>query len=605
MTGVIKWACGSGVFVGILVVTFTALAAPDLHAVRERFDRGAELESQAVELFGNGDPQEAKKRLTQALKIYRQILREDPSDRDVPLRIGAILVHDNRCADVLPILSKSALDAYGVEVETLASMDRKQLNAKTKLAELAVLIGQCRLVNGPDRIGFDILEGLNSLPTDVHYLLGRRLREVAQNEQALHHLEVYLRQRPHDLRTKLVVANLQLKIGLLDDAEAMYLAILKHQPNDLAALKNLGIVQVRQKNYAVAQETLRKVIVAAPNDVAARFNLAAVLARLGKHSLAVTELRKVTSLTSCLARAWHKIGESLNALSQHSSAVIAFSEAIACDKKNAVSYAALGRLYNKINQNHQCINVTSLGHKINPEKPEILLVKGVCARDLGRLDEALDIHLRAESMNPGEPTVLLELSTDYILLHQFRDAVAVLRKVPQSARRLAQALDLLGCDQLQKRDVKLAIKSLAEAVQLAPKNPQIAVNFGVAWLTKGETTKASEIFRSVLQEQPTNLSAQIALSQILLRRSRYGRVIRRLSPLEEQIESSGPGSYVLGLAYLRARKASSAVMHLKNAEILLPNQLEIKLHLAQAWILNGQYNEAWDKLKNIDTASLS
>ena len=80
-----------------MILVSTVWAAPETREIRELFDRGAELESQAAELLSAGKRREAERRLREALETYQKVLKKSKNDPDAALRMAAILVFRQDC----------------------------------------------------------------------------------------------------------------------------------------------------------------------------------------------------------------------------------------------------------------------------------------------------------------------------------------------------------------------------------------------------------------------------------------------------------------------------------------------------------------------------
>ena len=67
----------------------------------------------------------------------------------------------------------------------------------------------------------------------------------------------------------------------LDTAAAKYDTVLGMEPENLAALSNLGAIRYQQGRVDEAEQNLRKVIAVAPNDSSARSLLGVIYFRKG------------------------------------------------------------------------------------------------------------------------------------------------------------------------------------------------------------------------------------------------------------------------------------------------------------------------------------
>ncbi len=570
---------------------------------RQSFDRGADLENEAAELLKNGDADAAQKRLTSALAAYRAALQQNPADPDPALRIGAILQYEKKCGEALPILVKSAKLAFGVTISatTPSTIDRPRLR------ELLLLIGKCRLEDGPDDTGFRLLELVGNVDASVHFLLGRRYLQAERQRPALHHLSRYLESNPDDVRVRRAVADLQLRLDQLDEAAKSYRVVLGRSPDDLNTLKNLAVVEFRLERYPQAIRTLRKVLKHEPNDVPARFNLGVCFAQLGQHEQAGVHLRKALALKPDLARAWFRLGQSLAALNRYDEALDAFARTVDAQHDHVKAYAETAKIQRMKGRGQQC--VTGLRRALRPTSrhAQILLPLGDCLRDIGRHEDALAVHSEAEQKAPLDAAIQAAVGDDLRALDRLEEAITSYRKSLEVAKKsptvqgsLAKTLSTVGARALRAGDSDKAIVTLTEAADLRPNDAVDEANLGLAYLVRGETKKASAHLATAISLDGRRAAIACALARLQLGKGESAKAIATLQKFSSRARAPTCVAHLLGLAHLRTQNFPAAAGYLERAFSERPDDRGLRIAYGQALTLAAKYTAATRIFESVD-----
>jgi len=100
----------------------------------------------------------------------------------------------------------------------------------------------------------------------------------------------------------------------------------------------------------------------------------------------------------------------------------------------------------------------------------------------------------------------------------------------------------------------------------------------VAMEQYGDLERAEQLYRQALTDAgvETELSARIALSRFYVGEKRFDEGLEILRESEELYPSSAPVQKLLGVALYQTDRVEEAVLHLRNAESLNPNDAELK-----------------------------
>ncbi len=110
--------------------------------------------------------------------------------------------------------------------------------------------------------------------------LGFGLQARGRAEEAIEHFEAITRKAPSS-RGTFELAMAYSAAARLDEAERLYLELLKQSPQHPRVLHNLGAIATRRDDFEQAVEYYRRAIEVAPDYMLAYYHLAGVLERMG------------------------------------------------------------------------------------------------------------------------------------------------------------------------------------------------------------------------------------------------------------------------------------------------------------------------------------
>ena len=119
---------------------------------------------------------------------------------------------------------------------------------------------------------------------------------------------------------RLGVAITRHRAGAVDEAVALYQAILTDNPAEADALHLLGVARQQQGDYATSVALISQAL-ALRQDAAFASNLANAYLALGRHNEAADACRLALSLNAVFGMAYANLGVALNALGQRDEAV--------------------------------------------------------------------------------------------------------------------------------------------------------------------------------------------------------------------------------------------------------------------------------------------
>jgi tetratricopeptide (TPR) repeat protein len=157
----------------------------------------------------------------------------------------------------------------------------------------------------------------------------------------------------------------------------------------------------------------------------------------------------------------------------------------------------------------------------------------------------------------------------------------VYNRSPENKKRFESGLDLTT-----KENFGQAVKVLRELVESDPNDFAGWAALGTASLLKGDAGEAEKAYLSSLARRPDYLPALVNLGKLRLTGKNFEGAIEALTKAVETQPQSADAQYLLGEAYLQAKKGSKAVVHLNEA-IRLDPKGKAEAHLRLAALYNA------------------
>lgn len=164
---------------------------------------------------------------------------------------------------------------------------------------------------------------------------------------------------------------------------------LKIQPNNIDALRLLGVTSALQKKYPEALKYFDKVIKLSPRNGVAHSNRGNVLQELGKYKDALLAYDIALSLEPSYVEAYNNRGNTLQALGRHQEALLAYDSALSLAPNYSEAYVNQGNALQALGRYEEAINVYGAAISLNPADKDAYRGRADALQDLGRYFEAI------------------------------------------------------------------------------------------------------------------------------------------------------------------------------------------------------------------------
>jgi predicted O-linked N-acetylglucosamine transferase (SPINDLY family) len=199
--------------------------------------------------------------------------------------------------------------------------------------------------------------------------------------------------------------------GAANRALECYRSALAVSPDNVAAHRNIGYMQLEIGNHGEGLEHLKTALAVEPDVLQDQFTLAETLAKSGAHTDAIPHYGKALELEPDLAVAHNHLAFSLSACGLHDAAMKHYGKAIELDPKDYVARNDFGLLLHKFTRCEAATEQFEKTIELNPEFPGGYLNLGNVQRDLHRFSKARRCYEKTLELDPNNPDAHNNLGT--------------------------------------------------------------------------------------------------------------------------------------------------------------------------------------------------
>lgn len=426
------------------------------------------------------------------------------------------------------------------------------------------------------------------------------------------------------------------KMDELKKAMADYRYLIKLEPFHFEAHYNLGLLQLRSKQYQAASQTFVKAVSLASGKRKARayynlglafhhlgadfadrarqaFNAAIRLQpdytapRFGLASLepdnkegqrrALKQYETVLRLRPNYAPAYFRMGLTYSALGDTKASITAYRQAIQHDPAYLKAHYNLGL---KLIADQQWTEASQQFEWILERKPKharSYFNLGRIANGKKDFTAALANYRKAIELRHGDyPEAMVNMGLIYVEQQQYNQAFAIYGDALRLRPGYAAAWYSMGMAEQQEGKLAEAERSLKTAIQYKPDYLQAWRDLGALYISQNRTDDAIHAYRQALQLRASYQPVQLALADIYEQQKRYDDAIALYGAVLGRYPSYVPAWQKLAAVHLAKGQYSEAEDALLQAQRLNPNNIEVKRMLAKVMLKKKRYTEATDLL---------
>jgi protein O-GlcNAc transferase len=227
--------------------------------------------------------------------------------------------------------------------------------------------------------------------------------------------------------------------GRLADAERMYQAILRVEPNHFDAIHLLGVVQLQRRRFAEARRLIGAALAINDRSADAHSHYGNVLGALGRHEEALASYERALALKPDHVNALANRALALNRLGRHREALASCDQALAFAPNLAEAHNNRSIALNHLGLHEQALASCDRALAMSPHFAEALGNRGVILNELGRSEEALASCDRAIALNPEYAEAHFNRATSLQYLQRHDEALPSFNRALALNPQLAEA----------------------------------------------------------------------------------------------------------------------------------------------------------------------
>ena len=212
--------------------------------------------------------------------------------------------------------------------------------------------------------------------------------------------------RELSLDEAVALANLLQRHEQLDEADALYRAVLEREPQHVDALHFSGVLAHRRGHHDDAAALIEQSLTLAPDRPDCYNNLGIVLQSAGRLDAAIAAYRRAIALDPRHANAYSNLGVLLRASGNPLDAEASYRTAIELDAGHADAYTNLGILLNGLKRIDEAVVCFCKAITLRPRHPDARRMLALAHCTLGDVNAAVGIFDEWLAEEPDNPIAL-------------------------------------------------------------------------------------------------------------------------------------------------------------------------------------------------------
>jgi tetratricopeptide (TPR) repeat protein len=393
---------------------------------------------------------------------------------------------------------------------------------------------------------------------------------------------------PLDGTIALALGKWHARLGRPTDAAAAFNAWLDHEPDDLAFLREIALVEQAQGYPDRASMWLEHAVELAPDDVALHSLAGEILYRRGKTELAKKSLERALEIDTTAAWPQHLLAFVLGDMGQLDEAQAAAQRAMELDP-------SLARVDMNLTLDARPVKVAAVATTESDTRAHLNL--GLAYRNTGYFDQALAALDTA--LQRGEPAgqVYTAIADTRLLQQDWARAAVAYGEAAAASPGVATLHVSRAAALLRLGDVQQARAAALHALSDDKTCGSAYLVLGVLELLEHRPAAAISAFQRVRGSTRLELAARLNAAWVMRQLGRHADCLegfRRVTEADAQNVRAWIG---VGVAFSELRRMQDACSAFERATTLAPESADAAYHLAFTFSQLGRYQDGVRAMK--------
>jgi tetratricopeptide (TPR) repeat protein len=290
--------------------------------------------------------------------------------------------------------------------------------------------------------------------------------------------------------------------GEWSGAEQLCASILRFHPQQLDAIRLLGVIAAQTQRAPQALELLGRLLAARPHDPVAHNNYANVLLQLDRVDEALRSYERALELKPDYAAAYTNRGNALQKLARFEDALESYEHALTLKPDDAEAHNNRGNALQELRRFEAALQSYERALELKPNYAEAHANRGNALRELKRYEEALRSTERALALKPDYPEAEMNRGTALRGLRRFQEALASYERALALEPGYAEAHVNRGNSLRELARFDEALASYERALALKPDYAEAHGNRGCVLQELGRFEEALQSYDRALALKP-------------------------------------------------------------------------------------------------------
>jgi tetratricopeptide (TPR) repeat protein len=505
------------------------LRSADLSKAEAVLHRALKLKPDSAEtLYVLAQVAQAQSKSTDALDLLVRAHKLSPENTDIIFQLARVSMTQNYFEDAIPLLES------GIKIAT-------------QRADLHAALGESYFMSGKAEKAIEEFQKLIDLqPVAASYaFMGLAYRHLGRFDEARKYFEAGLKKDPRNISCLYNMGYIEERQGNHARAEVIFQRVLRTNPDYPEALFELANLRAANKNFAEAAELLRKYVKLSREPSSGYYKLAMVERSLHQTEAAERDLKVFQTLSKDANTGAYPYQHLFDYL----------------DNRSNLSAQERARL-----------DLTQLTEEIgkHPDQPQNLYLLAETYLKLGKPEEARKTIAQLDQLSAGD---FRTQTGEGVLLARYRlydDAIQHFQSALQANPNSDDVKFDLADAFFRKGAYPQALEAAQQVSQDGQQDGAFLALLGDIYAHLGDATRASQIFRDAIAQNPDNDQYYLSLSLVQLRQNDVNGAEQTLRKGLARTPSSGKMLWGLGLVSVLQGKTPQAAESFERAVDLLP-----------------------------------
>lgn len=280
-----------------------------------------------------------------------------------------------------------------------------------------------------------------------------------------------------------------------------------------------------------------------------------------------------------------------------------FQQILTFYPNNFEAMNSMGGIYRRMGRYQESIEILqkALGTKINPAQVNYNL--GFTYKLMKNYSDAIDAFENVIAVNPTDVLAYNHLGTIYAAQNNHEKAVATYKRGlqidpnhPVIQFNLAKSLEAM-------HDDTSAIQAYDAALRAKPGWQEAVIEYAKLLLNHRKTRLAGELVQNAIGLHPQDFGLYAQMGQILMRQSNFEKAASSFEIANRLVSGNAENLKNLAEAFEKLGKKEEAVLTIKKAESVEPEDEKIKKSAASILLTAEKYREAAEVIRQLGSAN--